>query len=186
MKKINMEDVQESGSFNRIKPGGYVCVLTFVEDKPDKEYLYIQYDIAEGEYKDYYKKLNEDRGFWGGRMWRSYKEKALPMFKRMCSAVAKSNPGYVFDGMQNSDESTLVGKKIGLVIGEEEYETNDGAVKNRLYVAYECSVKDIESGSFKVPDYKPMSPGSNAATTPTISSDGFMNIPDGIDEQLPF
>ena len=53
---------------------------------------------------------------------KSYKPKALPMFKRFCSAVSKSNGNYVFDaGVVNSDEKTLVGKLIGLIFQEEEY-----------------------------------------------------------------
>lgn len=155
MKQIDFSNIQEAGESRKVKAGGYICQITSVEDDPDKEYLKIEYDIAEGDFKGYYKELADSRGFWAGRYIRSYKPKALPFFKRMCSAIAKSNPGFVFDGGSvNSDEKTLVGKLVGLVLAEEEYMANDGDVKTRLYVYSECAVSDIKNGKFKVPDMK--------------------------------
>ena len=186
MKKLDLTNVKEAGSFEKLAPGGYVCRYTNVEDKPDKEYLYMEYDIAEGEFKDYYKQMQDKFDFWGGRVIRSYKEKAQPMFKRMCSAVSKSNGSFVFDGGQiNSDEKTLVGKLVGLVFGEEEYIGNDGNVKIRLYVYAEHSVADIKSGNFKVPELKKLKNDSSASSKPAQVSDAFMNVPDG-EEEVPF
>lgn len=183
MKRIDMTNVQEAGEFPKLTPGGYVCRYTNVEDKPDKEYLYMEFDIAEGEFKDYYKQMNENLKFWGGRLFRSYKEKAQPMFKRMCSAVTKSNPGFLFDGNTNADEKTLVGKLVGIVLGEEEYVGNDGSVKTRLYVSTEKSVDDIRSGNYKVPALKKLADASPTAST--TADTGFMNVPDGA-EEVPF
>ena len=73
----------------------------------------------------------------------------------MCSAISKSNGNFVFDGGQvNSDEKTLIGKRVGIILGEEEYIGNDGNVKVRTYVYSEKSVDDILKGNFKVPDLK--------------------------------
>ena len=181
MRNLNLENVQEAGTGEAVKPGGYVCKFTQVTDVEDKEYLLIEYDIAEGEQKDYYKKLEESRGFWGLKSYRSYKEKALPMFKRMCSAVTKSNPGFIFDGgKQNADEKTLVGKLIGLVLGQEEYEKNDGSVGKRLYIAYECEVDKIRKGDFKVPKLKTLE------NTSTTTIDVNAGIQAGEKEEIPF
>ena len=50
----------------------------------------------------------------------------------------------MFDGNTvNSDEKTLVGKKIGIVLQEEEYYGNDGEKKIRLIVNKEFPVADI-------------------------------------------
>lgn len=184
MKPIkNIDSVQEAGDSKRLPAGGYICTYTKVEDVADKEYLYMEYDIAEGEYKGYYKELEERLDFWGGKCFRSYKEKALPMFKRMCSAVTKSNKGFIFDGNKHADESTLIGKKVGMVLGEEEYEGNDGSIKTRLYVVREIPVEDIKAGKFKIPELKKL-PGSSGTVTPP--DDGFMNIPVDADEETPF
>lgn len=189
MRQVNLENVQESGNFDRLPAGGYVCKYTSVKDvqmNPQTgkgDYLQMEYDIAYGDHKDYYKNLEASLHFWGGRYVRSYKEKALPMFKRMCSAVAKSNPGFVFDGgRQNADESTLVGKYVGLVLGEEEYIGNDGSKKTRLYVHSECDINDIKAGRFKIPELKKLKDEGNRRTTDT----GFMSVHDNAKEEIPF
>ena len=187
MKPItNIASVQEaSNESKRLPAGGYICKYTKVEDNPDKSYLYMEFDIADGEFKGYYKDLEERLDFWGGRCYRSYKEAALPMFKRMCSAVTKSNKGFIFDGNEHADESTLIGKKIGMILGEEEYVGNDGSTKTRLYVVREVSVDDIKAGKFKVPDLKRL-PGSTAAPVAKDENTNFMNVPEGSAEEIPF
>ena len=190
MRQINLESVQEAGNFERLPAGGYICRITKVDDIPINpqtgkgDYLFIEFDIAEGEFKDYYTNLEKSAGFWGGKFIRSYKPAALPMFKRMCNAVSKSNPPFIFDGGKvNADEETLVGKYIGLVLGEEEYMGNDGSVKTRLYASSEYELQDIRAGKFKVPKFKELKPDQQPAPK---SDGGFVNIPDGIGEEVPF
>lgn len=178
----SVEEAKESGS--RLPAGGYVCKYTKVEDREEKNGLYMEYDIAEGDFKDYFKALEERMDFWGGHYFRSYSEKAIPFFKRMCSAVTKSNKKFIFDGNEHCDESTLVGKLIGLVLGEEEYVGNDGSTKTRLYVVREMPIDDIKAGKFKVPAIKKLK--EEETTTAKASDDGFMNIPEGADEETPF
>ena len=122
------------------------------------------YDIVEGEFKGYYEEMRKNNPEWGwaGAYVKSYKKSALPMFKRFCTAVSRSNGKYVFDGGKvNSDEKTLRGKKVGLILGEEEYEGNDGTIKTRLYVVREFSIDKI--GEQKVPpvalQYRRIHPG---------------------------
>jgi len=105
------------------------------------------------------------------------------MFKRMCSAVTKSNNGFIFDGNAHADESTLIGKLIGMVLGEEEYIGNDGNLKTKLYVVKEVPVEDIKAGKFKVPALKKL-PENQTVTK--RADDGFMNIPEGTNEETPF
>lgn len=182
MQVINLAEVKESGVSSRLEAGGYVCKYTNVDDVVDKQYLLMEFDIAEGEFKGYYKTLSDKYGFWGGVCRRSYKEKALPMFKRMCSAVTKSNPGFIFDGGQNNaDEKTIEGKLVGMVLGEEEYIKNNGDIGTRLYVYYECDVNDIRNKKFKVPAKKVL---NNAPVAPAANDD-FMKV-DGVEEELPF
>lgn len=178
MKKINLSNVQETND-SRLPAGGYVCKYTKVEDVSDKEYLAMEYDIARGEFAGYYSSLSDQLGFWGGKYNRSYKEKALPFFKRMCSAVSKSNNGFVFDAETNADEKTLVGKLVGLVLCEEEYIGNDGNTKTRLYVEREVPVNDIINGKFKV---KPLKKLKND----DAKDSSFVNVPAGSPDELPF
>lgn len=183
MKPIkNIAKVQEAGDSTRLPAGGYICKYTNVEDNPEKNYLYMEFDIAEGEYAGYYKALEERADFWGGRCYRSYSEKALPMFKRMCSAVTKSNKKFIFDGNEHCDESTLIGKLVGLILGEEEYIGNDGAKKTRLYVVREIPVEDIKAGKYKVPELKKLKEEGSATSD---TSDAF-SVPDSNEEEVPF
>ena len=155
MKKIDMTNVQEAGEFTSLPAGAYICAITAVEDVPNKEYLKVSYDIDAGEFKYYYSnmRLNHPDWAWVGAYVKSYKPAALPMFKRFCSAVSKSNGRYVFDGGSvNADEKTLIGKKIGLVLREEEYYSNSGEIRTRLIVHSECPIDKVASQ--KVPDVK--------------------------------
>ena len=81
MKNVNLQNVEEAKDFERLPAGGYVCGITAVEDVADKEYLKIEFDIAEGDFKNYYRDLYQSKAFWGGNFVKSYKDKALPFFK---------------------------------------------------------------------------------------------------------
>lgn len=184
MKSIDLTNVQESGDFARPTAGGYICKIVKVEDIPldkktDKgDYLRIHYDIAEGEFKDYYEGLREryPESNTIGSYIRSYKPKAQGMFKRMCSAVSKSNGNFVFDAKTNTDEQSLVGKKIGLVFAEEEYYSNAGELKTRLYVASEYPIDKIQSGDFRTPTLKKLKEENT----------DFVNVPTGTEGEVPF
>lgn len=183
MKRVDMTNVKEAGSFNH-PAGPYICVIRKVEDVPDKEYLRVTYDIAEGEYKGYYDKRRADHPDWGnvGVYIKSYKQKALPMFKRFCSAVSKSNGTFIFDGNTiNADEKTLAGKKIGLVFQEEEYYSNSGDLRTRMIISSEFPIDKISNQ--KVPQIKRVKDDIPAQTTP---ADEFINLPEGDAVEIPF
>lgn len=183
MKAVNLTDVKEAGDYTRPDPGAYICTITDVEDFESKEYLKVTYDIAEGEFKGYYgeMRVNNPDWKWAGAYVKSYKPAALPMFKRFCTAVSRSNGSFVFDGGEvNKDEKTLIGKKIGLLFGEEEYYGNDGEKKTRLIVDREFSVDKLKDQ--KVPKLKALK--EDDTTTPSM--DGFVNVPAGIPEMNPF
>ena len=178
MKKLDLTNVEEAkNGSNRHPAGPYICKITAVEDMEEKEYLKVSYDIIEGEYKGYYSKGREEHPDWDwfGIYVKSYKTKALPMFKRFCSAVTKSNDGYTFDGgAANSDEKTLIGKKIGLTFREEEYYGNDGELKTRLIIYSEFPVSKI--GEQKTPSIKKLK--EEVSTVSTNPAD-FMKMDDG-------
>lgn len=150
MRDIDLTNVQEATEFENLVPGGYIAKITVVHDMEEKEYLKIEYDIAEGKYKGYYGELFDRANFWGGNFIRSYKEKALSFFKAFTTSVEGSNNGFKW----TSDETKLVGKFVGLVLGEEEYIGKEGTAKKRLYVSQTRSIDEIKKGNFKVPEPK--------------------------------
>ena len=185
MKRVDMTNVQEAGEFSSLPAGAYKCIIRNVEDFPDREYLKVTYDIAEGDFKGYFDDIRKKHPdwAWSGAYVKSYKQTALPMFKRFCSAVSKSNGNFVFDGNTvNADEKTLIGKHLGIVLAEEEYYSNSGDKKTRLFVNRECPVDML--GTVKVPDIKWLKedPTPNAGATAT----GFMNLPEGSADEVPF
>lgn len=176
MKKVDTTNIQEAGERTTLPAGAYVCVIKNVEDVPEKEYLKITYDIASGEYAGYYDTIraNHPEWAWVGAYVKSYKTAALPMFKRFCSAVSKSNGAFVFDGNQvNADEKTLIGKKLGIVLREEEYYSNSGDKRTRLIVHSECPIERLATQ--KVPDPKKL---------PEEEKNDFITIPEN--EEIPF
>lgn len=181
MKKVDMTNVKESGSSNRLPAGAYICTIKDVDDIEDKEYLKVTYDISEGEYKGHFDTIRADHPDWAwvGAYVKSYKQRALPMFKRFCSSVSQSNGKYVFDGgMVNSDEKSLIGKKIGLILREEEYYTNSGDIRTRLIVHTEFPVSKIAEQ--RIPEVKKLPEEQKS------SDDEFMNVPAGADGEFPF
>ena len=172
MKKISGYDkIQESGSFKKLPVGGYVVKILSAIDVPEKEYLRLSFDIAEGPNKGFfaeeYKNDTREDKKWpnAGTFVRSYKEKALPMMKGFTTAVEKSNKNYTW----NFDESTLKGKLVGLVIGEEEYVNSSGKMRTRTYVNAVRSVDVIREGKFEVPELKKLSADKVAASAPAAS-----------------
>lgn len=177
MKKLDLDNVQE---FTRFKNpvGGFICEIKTVEDVPDKEYLKVGYDIAQAlsdeqkEFVGMYEKRKKERDFDYPTTVVSYKENSLPFFKGFVTALENSNKGYKWD----NDETKFVGKLIGFVIGEEEYEGKDknGApkVKVRTYVAERHSVDAIKEGDFQVPEFKKLTNGITERTPNPFADNG--------------
>lgn len=186
MKNVNWEAVQDE--VRRPVPGGYAAKITRVEDVEEKEYLRIEWDFADGEFKGSNQETMTALGFWPYSFVQSYKDTALRFFKGFKTAVENSNPNFVF----KNDPQSLVGKFVGVVLAEEEYVSNAGQVKTRLYVAEKRSGKAIREGDFKVPDLKKLDPSklsSVSAPAPAyaapVQSQGFVPITVD-DDELPF
>lgn len=150
MKIMNWDLIEENKPITMLEPGGYVCRITAVQDVPEREYMWIIYDVAEGPQAGIYANLpiSDD---WKHRFTRSYKESAAGMFKAFFKRIEESNRGFKWGG-QNEHE--FVGKEIGLVFGKELYTNDKGEDKERTVVSYVCASQDIRNGDFKVPEVK--------------------------------
>ena len=182
MKRIeNYENVQaSSGDFARPTAGGYICKIIDVEDVPMNaqgkgDYLRIEYDIAGGDFAGSYKEpFDKWGGNWNASFIRSYKEKALGMLKHFTNCIEQSNAGYAWDW----NEKGLIGKFVGLVLGEEEYKNSAGEIKTKLTVNQVKTVEDIKNGNFKIP-----APKKLAVENQTNAFDGFTPVET---DDLPF
>ena len=181
MRHIDWNNVQAAEPFIGPTPGGYICGILGAEDDPAKEYIRCQYDIIEGEFKNHYRdRLSRNPDFNVPSFIKSYKQKALGFFKKFLEAVEASNPGYKFD----DDERKLRGKKVGLVLGEEEFRKQDGSIGVTLRVTDFVSIADIKAGNYVVPKKKTLSGTAAVSSAAPVSTADFEEITD--DEDLPF
>lgn len=160
MKPLNLNNVQiktSGGTFDDVKPGGYICRIMNVTDVPEREYLRVDLDIASGEYKNFYTDLAGKFGFWGCTQYWSYKDKNLGFFKGNIRAVEESNPGFVF----TPDEQELRGKLVGAVFGEEEYMTSRGDLRCNTKPRFVCSAQRIVDNDYKVPQRRVYDPSKD-------------------------
>ena len=149
MRKVNYKFYTQE--LNRPIPetpgaGAYACTILEVEDHPAESYLNIKADINDGPYARYYASFRAEHPDWRDPLTfrKYYTPAALSFFKRFCDAASRSNGNYAFDGdTVNSDEKTLIGKKIGLVLQAREYYTNSGDLRTRLEVLKEIPVDRV-------------------------------------------
>lgn len=179
----NYDNVKaNSGEFAKPGNGAYILEIVGVKDVPidhttsKGDYLLIEYDIVGGEFDRYYKKQNErfGGGKWFASFVKSYKEKALGMFKHFTNCIEESNPGFKWAW----DENSLITKRFGAVLQEEEYEKQDGSIGIRLAVKDIKTIQQIKDGDFKIPELKRLV--RNAATAPVFTAIT------GDDSDLPF
>lgn len=180
MRNVNWNDVQDD--IRRPVPGGYAAKITEVVDNEDKEYLLIRWEFADGDFKGCNQETFDAFGFWPIAFVKSYKQKALRFFKGFKTAVEESNRNYTFDCM---NPAGLVGKFMGVVLGEEEYLDKEGKIKTRLYVDQVRSGKAIRDGDYKVPELKKLAPGAAAPVSAAAPMNNYAVLTDD-DVELPF
>lgn len=166
-----------NGEYTKMGAGGYIVAVQSVRTQGedsyhhpinyirDKQYVKLIYDVIEGEHAGRY---SDD--YWSGEdkdyahcFYLSWKN--MGAFKGAIQALDESNPG--FDGFAAADAEQwglFIGKKFGIVVGEEEYRANDGTVKTRLTLPRIKSVQDIRDGKFRVPALKKLD-GADSSTS---------------------
>lgn len=156
----NMNETKEvKGGGQMLPMGAYVCKITSCEDVPEKQYLKVELDVAEGDFAGHFGKLFASAGFWGLVDYKSYKgenETGKGLFKHFIACLERSN-----NFTWNGDEKQLVGKQIGATICHELYNKQDGTDGRKTKIATYYDVEEIKKGEFTEPkekkakDYKP-------------------------------
>lgn len=174
-----------TSGFPELPVGGYVCKIMKAEivNGSYGEQLVLSYDVVEGEHKDFWKNAwaadTRDDKKWGGVCYISVPDETKEAwtrkaFENLIYAVENSNSGYHWDW----NETGLKDKLVGIVVGEKERLSRDGAQVYTNTVARNTeSVDDIRKGNFKIPKKKEVSK-SSAATA------GFTEMSN--DDELPF
>lgn len=200
MKKFNdYETTQSYSNSEKLPVGGYVLKIANVRYEEGQngasDRIQLMFDIAEGEQKDFFRKQYESQTS-EDKKWKGTVAIYVPTddgserdgwtkksFKTIMENFEASNPGYTW----NWDENSLKDKLIGGIFVDT-YSVIDGKEISYVSLAPKNirSVDCIRSGNFKMPEaiYKNGATGnvSNNANT----NNGFMNIPDGTKEEIPF
>ena len=147
---VNWTEVTPAGSSTMLPAGGYVAVMTAVEDFGNNGYLLITYDIAEGERKGFFE--TDDR-VYTHQFRRYYTGKSQGFMAKFLECVEGSNKDFKLDGWDN-DEQDLVGKLVGIIVQREDYTNQSGEDRARMNVEDFAKADDIRNGRFKLPEPK--------------------------------
>ena len=194
------EAAKYSGS-ERLPIGAYACEVKNVQyvtgENGNSDRIDILFDIAEGDYKDFFKKQyeanqNEDKK-WKGRKsiyvpkddGSEKDEWTKNSFAKWVNGFEDSNKGYKWDWK----EEKWKGLKVGIVFGE-----TGTVIEGReiLYTEprFATSVQKALDGSAPKAKFVAKNGytgnGNNSASPASDKNDEFMNIPASSDEEIPF
>lgn len=198
MRKINgYQSAATYSDSERLPVGGYILKILDAKEQNNSwgDTLIISFDIAEGEQKDFFAR-NYRSQTGEDKKWKGVYRLRIPVddgseadeprqarFKTVMTRIEESNPGFHW----NWDEHTLKGKFIGALFNNKEYDFNGrhGFFTNCHSLV---TVEKIRSGKFEIPADTLLNSNSGSSVgTPSNVGDGFMNIPDDVnDEGLPF
>lgn len=193
MQKPNsFDDVNAGGEYVPITLGGHHAVIMSVKEQKSstgKDMVVVALDFAKNDSQPGYFKAQFDNDTRAEKKWpyqavqyivtEDSEGKCSRSFKGFITAFEKSNNTTTNWGDKFVNQ--FKNKKIGVVYGEVEEEYN-GEIKTRHRIRWFC--EDANADSQKIPDKKYL---PNSA--PKATNDGptdFMNIPDGMDEEIPF
>lgn len=148
----NWEFVEAAGNFVKIPAGGYVLRITDVKDVPSSEKLEIEYEVHEGDNKDFFKK-NKSAG-WVHTHKCNYGERSASFFKRFLEALEDSNDNFsIAEWNKRQDEREFIGLLFGGLIQEYFYtDQKTGKDKSGMEITREVSIYDIRGGFYTLPE----------------------------------
>jgi len=175
----------------KLPKGAYAAKILGVKLEEEKNLLTVQFDLTEGEYKDWFQKqfdenTSENKKYKGQvKIWLpkddgSEKDQwTKNSFAKWTNALEDSNDGYHWDW----DEKKWKGKKIGLVFGETG-NVIDGKEVVYTEVHFPIALKDVKD--YKVESIKMKTKNNYGQAKTSSGSTDFMNVPEGLESELPF
>lgn len=198
----NYEEAKKNAEYTggaKLPAGAYICKCLDVKyengQNGNSDYIKLRFDIADGEYKDFFtdqykNNTSEDKKYKGVATIYVPKDDGSEKdgwtansFATWTVGFEGSNEGYHWDW----DENKWKGLNIGIVFGE------TGTVIDGKEIVYTearrgCSVELIKDGKAPKAKFKSKNgyTGNGTASSQNTDSDGFMNIPEGTEEEVPF
>lgn len=190
MEKPNNYDNVQTGEFVPAMTGGHHIIIKGVKEtktKTGKDMIVVAFDFAKNDRQPGYfselfeKDIRPDKKWpYSGTQYIVVTDKdgnTSKSFKSFITSVENSNKGFKAawgDIFCDQFKNKLVGGVYGIV--ESEY---NGERKKRSQLRWFC--EDSKADSQTTPEPKLM-PNNNV----TQSADGFLNVPSGTDEEVPF
>ena len=188
--KFETAQIKTGSVFDPLPKGAYVIKVIGAKEEPNKSgegsHIKVAFDIAEGEYKDFYKNqfnasADEDKHWpYDGIYNLAAPDDNSPQwmidnFGTFIAALEDSNNGYHWDW----DESKWEGKVLGALFHIEQNE-KDGNVYDHTRPKWFRNAQSVRDGKFgRLPKDKLIEKASNDS--------GFMNIPDSsAKDEIPF
>lgn len=199
-KPSGYDEAQAGGEFTPVDLGGHYAIIKQVSERQSstgKDMIVVLYDFTSPDKQEgFFSKQfnNDDRPekkwpFAGTKyiMVNDYNDpnKTSRAFKTFCTCVEKSN-NYQIAWGGNAWAQQFKNKFVGVVFGEEESEY-DGKIRMRRVPKWFCTTDKVKDQSIPAPKYlNGVGPAQAQQNTSTESADPFLNIPEGIDEEIPF
>lgn len=198
-KPNNYDNTQAQGDFTPVELGGHKLVIKQVNEttsKKGKPMIVVLFDFASDDSQPGYftKQFKDD--IRPDKKWPNQATQYIlteddngdcsRSFKTFITCVEHSNSGFATQ-WGDAFEKQFKNKKIGGVFGPQ-MDYYDGREREKRVLRWFISTDKVKEA--QVPEmsetqaYKNRMNGYHPASTP--AGDGFMNIPDGIDEELPF
>ena len=185
------DEVQVGGDFTPVELGGHHMVIKAVKEqksKTGKPMIVVAFDFGKNDKQAKYFSEAFDNDIRPDKKWPAngtnyimtmdYQDptKTSKKFKSFITSFEHSNNVTAIWGDKFCDQ--LKNKKIGGVFGivEEEY---NGKVSKRHKLRWFCDDNKVDSAP--IPEEKLLNTSSGAT-----SSEEFMNVPEGSDEEIPF
>ena len=181
---------KQLSQFEVLPAGGYIAKIIDVDDRSwngHKEPAHlIMMDIAEGEHMALYQKNNQGAdkarwlSYWFAEPSKNSPDWLLSKVGGIQTSLAESN-----DNVDLSNPHAWKGKLVGVVVGDEEAESQSGTVYTRPYVSYICSTERIrkgegQPGGYKIPKLKKLDAVSPRPVSSSELTDSFSAAEDDI------
>ena len=197
MPNVSFEGVQESaGWFADIEPGAYVLAITRMEPVPNRQFVRVYWDVAEGPSKGAYAQSQ-----WPPSDVMSWKPDALGFTKHKLHVIADSNGApqqAVEQAFQMDDWKRFAGKRFGAVVRRRLYTAGPdsktpGADKTAVEIAAWMTPAELAEGKWSKSllddrDQRDKGAAQQPAQQPQVPQvpQGFGDVQGVYDEDVPF
>jgi hypothetical protein len=189
---------RKSTTFEQLPKDAYVIrIMGAKEDTwpSGDKVVRIAFDIAEGKYAHFYQNMfdrntNEDKQWPYDAVFNlnvpadNSQPYVWDNWNTFFADLEDSNSGFIFDGDLKKLKGKLIGGKFHI-----EQTTKNGNVYDHTKMKWTCVADDVRNGKAgKLPNDKLASslPKPTRARSNDEGIDGFLSIPDGSEEELPF